>query len=1051
MPRRNQANVDIKVDDKGSLKKVGTSAHSADRRLKGAAQASSNTSKNFSKMAQGISGGLVPAYATLAASLFAVDAVFRALKEAADMRVLIEGQQAFAATTGVAMTSVAKNIVKATEAQISFKEASQAAAIGFAAGLSAEQMERLGKAATSTAKILGRDTADAFDRLTRGVIKAEPEVLDELGIILRLDIATEKYARTLGLTAKDLTTFEKSQAVLNEVLEQAEGKYEAVAESIKPNTYQQLAVAFTQLLEAIQVVVSPYLEKLASFLAGNVAATAAVSLIFFGSILKGLIPTTAEVAARGVEKFQAIEQSILEAKNAVTALKAEQQGMTERSGMAMGGAGKIAKQAGVVDKRTTAGKLAAGQVISAKQAKAEILRIEKSKNGKIHGMNKKQTLAYKSELKKIVKETQSATQKQAGFFKSMTLKWKIAMNKMKIKHKDTWMSMQATANKFTRGMTKAMSAAGYIGMFILFAQMVVSAAKAVANFLNPPSAQEIKLKEMLDEVTKSMKDVNKEVEKIIAVLPTTRESWRTAGDGVSFYANMLKNFPLDKMQETAIILEGMGRTNTIEFSQQLKDIEQNLEGMGLGFIKLNDPSDPRSAKVFIQEIRNAKGILVAGAGAIATVANEEEKLSKARKKRADAFKYEYKDEVQALTSIIHNLKMKNVLTQEETTLIEERENELKSILDIERQLLEIKQKRVLLSNEEAMNVGALAKFNKEMFKQQERLLKMEEIKVKRDKIKLDLGLPGADKNRLGIQDIDLQIQDLQLRFQNVIGALLDSFEVRFTLAVHNATFKGLSKGFEDLFLLKGDLGDLLKSFLTSISQAMAKSLAEETARSIMSAEIFGGIFTDVLGDAKGNEAREIQTQIMALQEEQRSLLEKTVNVNDEALKNFTDRVVSAGDQFREAVLKAIQPLAADPTAFDKKRDEFKDKAVDEGIKALSGSFIFSKGGTVPGYSSGGIVKGYNSGGKIPGTYAGRDTVPALLSPGEFVFTPKQLKAISGGNTVVNVNMDGSISGTQSDSNDAKALGIAIASAVNKEISKQKRIGGSLYTYGGGGI
>ena len=78
------------------------SAQSADRQLKGAARASSGASKNFSKMSQGITGGLVPAYATLAANLFALDAVFRFLKDSADFRVLKEGQMAFAGATSIA-------------------------------------------------------------------------------------------------------------------------------------------------------------------------------------------------------------------------------------------------------------------------------------------------------------------------------------------------------------------------------------------------------------------------------------------------------------------------------------------------------------------------------------------------------------------------------------------------------------------------------------------------------------------------------------------------------------------------------------------------------------------------------------------------------------------------------------------------------------------------------------------------------------------------------------------------------------------------------------
>ena len=72
--------------------------------------------------------------------------------------------------------------------------------------------------------LLGRDLTDSFNRLIRGVTKAEPELLDELGIILRLEPATEAYAQTIGKTAKDLNAFERSQAVANFVLDEAEEK-----------------------------------------------------------------------------------------------------------------------------------------------------------------------------------------------------------------------------------------------------------------------------------------------------------------------------------------------------------------------------------------------------------------------------------------------------------------------------------------------------------------------------------------------------------------------------------------------------------------------------------------------------------------------------------------------------------------------------------------------------------------------------------------------------------------------------------------------------------
>ena len=137
---------------------------SAERAMKGVSAQSSSGTKNFSKMSQGMTGGLVPAYATLAAQIFAVTALFRFLKEAADYRVLIEGQKAFAAETGIAYRSIAKSMQDATDGQITYKDASQAAAIGSAAGLNPDQLNRLATSARNVSIALGRDVTDSFKR-----------------------------------------------------------------------------------------------------------------------------------------------------------------------------------------------------------------------------------------------------------------------------------------------------------------------------------------------------------------------------------------------------------------------------------------------------------------------------------------------------------------------------------------------------------------------------------------------------------------------------------------------------------------------------------------------------------------------------------------------------------------------------------------------------------------------------------------------------------------------------------------------------------------------
>ena len=300
--------IDVVVDDKGSTKKVAVkakkaekalggvaaAAQTADRNLKGAARASSNSTKNFSKMAQG-AGGLVGVYATLAAQVFAVSAAFEFLKGASEFNNLIKGQEALGAVTGVAYKTITASIQEATNAQLEYGEAAKSAAIGVAAGLSPDQLVRLGTAAKNTSLALGRDLTDSFNRLIRGVTKAEPELLDELGIILRLDNATRKYGQVIGKAAKDLTEFERSQAVANEVLEQAERKFGQMEDMMDPGTaaLNQFSRAFNDVVNTIRQSLAGPVAAIATFLSKNLLALAGVLSIFGASIVKQLIPDMA--------------------------------------------------------------------------------------------------------------------------------------------------------------------------------------------------------------------------------------------------------------------------------------------------------------------------------------------------------------------------------------------------------------------------------------------------------------------------------------------------------------------------------------------------------------------------------------------------------------------------------------------------------------------------------------------------------------------------------------------------------------------------------------
>ena len=298
--------------------KVGKSAGEADRNIKGTAQASANATKNFSKMSQGM-GGLVGAYATLAAQVFAISAAFNFLKSAGNLDTLQKGQNAYAASTGIAMRTLTNDIIAATDAQVAFQDAAQAGAIGVAAGLSTDQITQLGTAAKDASIILGRDVTDSFNRLVRGVTKAEPELLDELGIILRLNDATRAYADQLGISAEDLTQFQKTQAVTNDVLGQAQNKYSRIIDIVDPGVskFNQLGKAFDDIVNKLRTLAVDIATPLANLFLDFPQIAYAGFLLIGRGVLTAALPALTNfssemdaLADKSSKAFTAAEEDI---------------------------------------------------------------------------------------------------------------------------------------------------------------------------------------------------------------------------------------------------------------------------------------------------------------------------------------------------------------------------------------------------------------------------------------------------------------------------------------------------------------------------------------------------------------------------------------------------------------------------------------------------------------------------------------------------------------------------------------------------------------------
>jgi lambda family phage tail tape measure protein len=254
---------------------------------RGSAGATGASGRDFANQARGLDG-LVRLYATYAANLFAAGAAFRALSNAADTSNMVQGMNQLGAVSGQALGTIAKKLVDATDGAISFRDAMEATTKGTAAGLSSKQMMQLGEVAKKASQALGINMPDAISRLSRGISKLEPELLDELGLFTKIDKATQDYARSVGKTAASLTDFEKRQAFATAVLKEGLDKFSAI--DISANPYDKLLASLQNLgTEALQVV-NKVLTPLVSILSQSPSALLAVITAIGASIIKSAIP-----------------------------------------------------------------------------------------------------------------------------------------------------------------------------------------------------------------------------------------------------------------------------------------------------------------------------------------------------------------------------------------------------------------------------------------------------------------------------------------------------------------------------------------------------------------------------------------------------------------------------------------------------------------------------------------------------------------------------------------------------------------------------------------
>jgi hypothetical protein len=352
-----------------ATQQTGIQAANFDKNLKGVAGNAKNASSQFAKQAQGM-GGLVHVYATVAANVWALTAAFQVLKNAADLSIMEKAANDLSISTGVSFTSVAKNMQDLTGGAIGFVEAMRSANLALSGGATASQIEDITVIANKAANALGVSVPNAVNRMIQAVTKGEPELVDELGIILRVTKATEEYADAIGKTANELTTFERQQAIINQLITQGTDKFGTAA--ARTNPFEKLIASTTDLVRSGLKKAADIIGPIVNVIADNTGLVAVGFGLIASQILKLVIPTllttrehlqelATQDSAKAKQAFEDINKSAEKLKKTTASIQKQQQNAARfAGGSSAAGAFKSFTEEGILakslDKRSNLGK-----------------------------------------------------------------------------------------------------------------------------------------------------------------------------------------------------------------------------------------------------------------------------------------------------------------------------------------------------------------------------------------------------------------------------------------------------------------------------------------------------------------------------------------------------------------------------------------------------------------------------------------------------------------------------------------------------------------------
>lgn len=322
---------------KRSTKNLGENSDAATRASRALGSTSGSArgaTREFAAMAK-IGGSLPIMYAAIASNLFVLQTAFQNLKEGDQLNRLMEFGTIVGQQTGTPVQNLAVALQEATGYATSFEEAMKQASVASAYGFSSKQLEQFGLVARRAAAVLGIDMTDALNRVIKGVSKQEIELLDELGVTIRLNDAYAAYVKQLnaantGITynTDSLTSYQKQQAYANAVIDESTRRFGQLDTVLRATPWEQFAANADSALRQLQMSAAKYLtpviDSLNTFFYMSKSAASTQAAVAQNITNAGVDPTNTAAlvnslseSKKGIDDALKLQKESLEKRNAM--------------------------------------------------------------------------------------------------------------------------------------------------------------------------------------------------------------------------------------------------------------------------------------------------------------------------------------------------------------------------------------------------------------------------------------------------------------------------------------------------------------------------------------------------------------------------------------------------------------------------------------------------------------------------------------------------------------------------------------------------------------